>query len=106
VAELEAAAAATSDATAQADFGKAARSAAALLRHLGDLDAAADRVRARLALQVGALESTALALTTRRASAVADQALALAPLVERLDEAGAELRAEASALAELGASGR
>jgi transcriptional regulator with XRE-family HTH domain/uncharacterized membrane protein YbaN (DUF454 family) len=106
VAELARAGEATGDEAARADFMRASSSAAALQRHLGDLDAAADRVRARLALQVGALESTALALATRRASKVADQALALAPLVERLDEAGAELHAEASALAELGAGGR
>jgi hypothetical protein len=103
VVELQAAAAATTDATARADFTRAARAAAELERHLHELAGAADRVRARLHLQVAALESTALALATRRASAVADRAQALAPLLERLDETSADLRAEASALAELSA---
>ena len=44
------------------------------------------------------LESTALALSTRRASSIAEAALS--PLAERVREAGVDLEAEARALAE------
>ena len=48
----------------------------------------ATRVRARLELQVAMLEGTALAVAARQASAVVDQADALAPLADRLNEVG------------------
>jgi hypothetical protein len=49
------------------------------------------------------LEGTALAVAARRATWDASAAAALAPLAERLRDAGIELQAEAEAGAELGA---
>jgi hypothetical protein len=65
------------------------------------LAAAAERFEARLELQVTLLEGTALAVALRRASEEAGEAV-LAPLCQRLREAGIELQAEAQALSELG----
>ncbi len=101
--ELGAAARGTRDAAAADDFARAARAAEELGAHVASLDAAADRVRARLALQVVTLETAAFAFVNHRASAVADDALALGPLCERLADASAALRAEAAALDELSA---
>ncbi len=102
IAELEAAAATATDSAACADFQRAAAAASSFGRHVAALEGAAERVRARLHLEVLALESAALALATRRASTVADAALALAPLHEELQRASDQLRAEAAALDELG----
>jgi hypothetical protein len=91
----------TEDTAARRDFASAARTSAELEQRLLALRASSDRARARLELQATVLEGTALALITRRASAVADDAGALAPLVDRLRDAGFDLHAEAIALAEL-----
>ena len=64
------------------------------------LAGAAARVRARLELQVAMLEETALAVAARQATAAVDQADALAPLADRLHEAGCDLHDQAAALAE------
>ena len=90
----------TEDEVARADFARAARGAASLRERLQGLRAANDRAQARLEVQVSALEETALALATRRASAVAHDAAALGPLTERLRDTGLTLDAEALALAE------
>jgi hypothetical protein len=95
---LAEAAGATADEAARRDFGQAARTSAELQERLAALRAAHDRLRARLSLQVTILESTALALSTRRASSLAEAALT--PLADRVREAGLDLEAEARALAE------
>ena len=97
---LTRAAASTEDRAAREDFARAARTTAELAERLGGLRAAHDRLRARLSLQVAILESTALALSTRQASSMAEEAASLGPLAERVREAGGNLEAEALALAE------
>jgi hypothetical protein len=99
-AALAQAAEATADPAARAHFARAARTTVELHDRLRARRAAQDRLRARLSLQVTILESTALALSTRSASSTAQAASALGPLVERVREAGADLEAEALALAE------
>jgi hypothetical protein len=92
---------------ATADEGAARQYDAALtaLReqqaHLAAIAGSADRLRAHLHGQVALLEGTALALAARRGALAADEAAALAPLVERLREVSAHARAEAAALASL-----
>jgi hypothetical protein len=97
---LAAAAGATEDEHAREDFARAARSTAELQDRLRSLRAAHDRLRARLSLQVSILESTAAALSTRRASSIAHAAASLTPLADRVREAGVDLETEALALAE------
>ena len=58
------------------------------------------RIRARLELQVAMLEDTALAVAARQASAVVGEADALAPLADRLHDAGRDLHAQAQAIGE------
>jgi len=99
-AELTAAAAETTDEAARADLTRAARAVVALDERAQALSGAATRVRARLELQVAMLEETALAVAARQASAAVDQADALAPLADRLHEAGCDLHDQAQALAE------
>jgi hypothetical protein len=101
-AALARAAEATADPAAREDFARAARTTSELHDRLRARRAAQDRLRARLSLQVTILESTALALSARSASSTAQAASALAPLAERVREAGADLEAEALALAETG----
>jgi hypothetical protein len=97
---LEGAAGATEDPAARDDFVRAARATVQLGERLRALRGAHDRLRARLSLQVSILESTALALSTRRASSIAQEAASLGPLLERVREAGTDLEAEAQAFAE------
>ncbi len=99
-AALQGAAGATEDPAARADFARAAQANAELGDRLRALRGAHDRLRARLSFQVSVLESTALAVSARRASSLAQQAASLAPLVDRLRESGGELEAEALAVAE------
>ena len=103
-AALAAAAAETSDEAARADLTRAARAVVALDERAQALAGAAARVRARLELQVAMLEATALAVAARQASAAVDHADALAPLADRLHEAGCDLHDQAQALAEVSAS--
>jgi len=98
--ELAAAAADSADEAARADLSRAARAVVALDERAQALSGAATRVRARLELQVAMLEETALAVAARQASAAVDQADALAPLADRLHEAGCDLHDRAEALAE------
>jgi hypothetical protein len=98
--ELALAAEAAVDEAARADLTRAARAVVALDERAQALSGAATRVRARLELQVAMLEETALAVAARHASAAVDQADALAPLADRLHEAGCDLHVEAQALAE------
>jgi hypothetical protein len=98
--ELALAAEGTSDEAARADLTRAARAVVALDERAQALAGAATRVRARLELQVAMLEETALAVAARQASAAVDQADALAPLADRLHEAGCDLHDQAQALAE------
>ncbi|HJX51529.1 MAG TPA: hypothetical protein VJ801_02075, partial [Polyangia bacterium] len=70
---------------------------------VGALTTASERIEARLELQVILLEGTALAVALRRASEETGPAAMLAPLAERLRDAGIELQAEAQALTDLGA---
>jgi len=97
---LTAAAAETADEAARADLSRAARAVVALDERAQALSGAATRVRARLELQVAMLEETALAVAAGQASAAVDQADALAPLADRLHEAGCDLHDQAAALAE------
>jgi hypothetical protein len=97
---LNAAAADTGDEAAREDLTRAARAVVALDERAQALSGAATRVRARLELQVAMLEETALAVAARQASAAVDQADALAPLADRLHEAGCDLHDQAQALAE------
>jgi hypothetical protein len=97
---LTAAASESGDEAARADLTRAARAVVALDERAQALSGAATRVRARLELQVAMLEETALAVAARQASAAVDQADALAPLADRLHEAGCDLHDQAQALAE------
>jgi hypothetical protein len=97
---LAAAAEGTADEAARNDLTRAARAVVALDERAQALSGAATRVRARLELQVAMLEETALAVAARQASAAVDQADALAPLADRLHEAGCDLHDQAQALAE------
>ena len=98
--QLSAAAADSADEAARADLSRAARAVVALDERAQALSGAATRVRARLELQVAMLEETALAVAARQASEAVDQADALAPLADRLHEAGCDLHDQAEALAE------
>jgi hypothetical protein len=98
--QLTAAAADSADEAARVDLSRAARAVVALDERAQALSAAATRVRARLELQVAMLEETALAVAARQASAAVNQADALAPLADRLHEAGCDLHDQAEALAE------
>jgi hypothetical protein len=98
--QLTAAAESSGDEAARADLTRAARAVVALDERAQALSGAATRVRARLELQVAMLEETALAVAARQASAAVDQADALAPLADRLHEAGRDLHDQAAALAE------
>jgi len=98
--QLTAAAADSADEAARADLSRAARAVVALDERAQALSGAATRVRARLELQVAMLEETALAVAARQASEAVDHADALAPLADRLHEAGCDLHAQAEALAE------
>jgi hypothetical protein len=98
--QLTAAAADSADEAARADLSRAARAVVALDERAQALSGAATRVRARLELQVAMLEETALAVAARQASEAVDQADALAPLADRLHEAGCDLHDRAEALAE------
>jgi hypothetical protein len=97
---LTAAAAGSADEAARIDLTRAARAVVALDERAQALSGAATRVRARLELQVAMLEETALAVAARQASEAVDQADALAPLADRLHEAGCDLHDQAQALAE------
>ena len=97
---LSAAAEGSADEAARNDLTRAARAVVALDERAQALSGAATRVRARLELQVAMLEETALAVAARQASAAVDQADALAPLADRLHEAGCDLHDQAQALAE------
>jgi hypothetical protein len=97
---LTAAAAGSGDEAARTDLTRAARAVVALDERAQALSGAATRVRARLELQVAMLEETALAVAARQASEAVDQADALAPLADRLHEAGCDLHDQAQALAE------
>jgi hypothetical protein len=98
--ELALAAEGSTDEAARADLTRAARAVVALDERAQALSGAATRVRARLELQVAMLEETALAVAARQASAAVDHADALAPLADRLHEAGCDLHDQAQALAE------
>ncbi|HXU04582.1 MAG TPA: hypothetical protein VN903_26650 [Polyangia bacterium] len=98
--QLTAAAAESADEAARADLSRAARAVVALDERAQALSGAATRVRARLELQVAMLEETALAVAARQASEAVDQADALAPLADRLHEAGCDLHDQAEALVE------
>ena len=95
------------DATNDPDARRSLRAAFAETREIGDrvgaLTTASERIEARLELQVILLEGTALAVALRRASEETGPAAMLAPLAERLRDAGIELQAEAQALTDLGA---
>ena len=95
------AAADTRDEAARADLTRAARAVAAIDERVQLLAGTATRVRARLELQVAMLEGTALAVAARQASAVVDQADALAPLADRLNEVGSDLHEQTQALSTL-----
>jgi len=97
---LTAAAESSADEGARADLTRAARAVVALDERAQALSGAATRVRARLELQVAMLEETALAVAARQATAAVDHADALAPLADRLHEAGCDLHDQAEALAE------
>ena len=97
---LTAAAEGSGDEAARNDLTRAARAVVALDERAQALSGAATRVRARLELQVAMLEETALAVAARQASAAVDHADALAPLADRLHEAGCDLHDQADALAE------
>jgi hypothetical protein len=99
-AALAAAAESSADEGARADLTRAARAVVALDERAQALSGAATRVRARLELQVAMLEETALAVAARQASEAVDKADALAPLADRLHEAGRDLHDQAEALAE------
>ena len=98
--QLAAAAADSADEAARIDLSRAARAVVALDERAQALSGAATRVRARLELQVAMLEETALAVAAREASEAVDRADALAPLADRLHEAGCDLHDQAQALAE------
>ena len=97
---LTAAAEGSVDEAARTDLTRAARAVVALDERAQALSGAATRVRARLELQVAMLEETALAVAASQATEAADQADALAPLADRLHEAGCDLHDQAQALAE------
>jgi hypothetical protein len=103
---LTAAAEESGDEAARADLTRAARAVVALDERAQALSGAATRVRARLELQVAMLEETALAVAARQACEAVDQADALAPLADRLHEAGCDLHDQAQALAEASAPAR
>jgi hypothetical protein len=97
---LAAAAESSGDQAARADLTRASRAVLALAERARALAATAERVRARLELQVAMLEATALAVAAGHASATVDRADALAPLADRLHEAGGDLHVQAQSLAE------
>jgi len=103
---LAAAAEGSGDEAARNDLNRAARAVVALDERAQALSGAATRVRARLELQVAMLEETALAVAARQASEAVDQADALAPLADRLHEAGCDLHDQAQALAEASGTAR
>jgi hypothetical protein len=94
------AAAGAQDEAARADLVRAARAVVALDERAGALAGSAARIRARLELQVAMLEDTALAVAARQASAVVGEADALAPLADRLHDAGRDLHVQAQAIGE------
>jgi hypothetical protein len=94
--------AATNDSDARRSLLAACAEAREIDARASALATAAERIEARLELQVTLLEGTALAVALRRASEEAGEAELLAPLCQRLREAGIELQAEAQALTELG----
>jgi hypothetical protein len=103
---LAAAAEGSGDEAARNDLTRAARAVVALDERAQALSGAATRVRARLELQVAMLEETALAVAARQASEAVGQADALAPLADRLHEAGCEVHEQAAALAEASGTAR
>ncbi len=94
-------AAGTVDESARADLARAARAAVALDERACALAAVVERMRARVEREVATLEETALAVAARQASAAVGQAAGLAPMAERLLEAGRELQEQAQALVDL-----
>ena len=94
------------DATNDPEARRSLRAAFVETREMGDrvgaLATASERIEARLELQVILLEGTALAVALRRATEEAGAAAMLAPLAERLRDAGIEMQAEAQALTDLG----
>jgi len=89
------------DEAVRADLARAARSAIALDQRARALAEVAERMQARLEREVATLEETALAVAARQASAAVGQAAGLAPMAERLLDAGRELQEQAQALVEL-----
>ena len=94
-------AAETADESARRDLVRAARAAQALEERARALAEVAERIRARLEREVATLEETALAVAARQASAAVGEAAGLAPMAERLLEAGRELQEQAQALVDL-----
>jgi hypothetical protein len=99
---LESRLAATSDPAARRSLLAACAEAREIDARASALATAGERIEARLELQVTLLEGTALAVALRRASEEVGEEALLAPLSERLRDAGIELQAEAQALTELG----
>jgi len=91
----------TVDESARADLVRAARSAVALDERARALAEVAERLRARLEREVATLEETALAVAAQQASAAVGEAAGLAPMAERLLDAGRELQEQAQALVDL-----
>ena len=94
--------AATSDPDARRSLLAACAESREIDARASALTTADERIEARLELQVTLLEGTALAIALRHASEEAGEAALLAPLSDRLRNAGIELQAEAQALTELG----
>ena len=94
-------AAGTVDESARMDLVRAARAAVALDERAQALAEVAERMRARLEREVATLEETALAVAAGQASAAVGEAAGLAPMAERLLEAGRDLQAQAQALVDL-----
>jgi hypothetical protein len=98
---LAARAAGTVDESARADLVRAARAAVALDERARSLAEVAERMRARMEREVATLEETALAVAAQQASAAVGEAAGLAPMAERLLDAGRELQEQAQALVDL-----
>jgi hypothetical protein len=100
-AALETVASTTIDQTARQDLSRAARAARELHDRVRVLEVRLARVRARAELQVTLLESAALGIMARGASAAADQMEALGPLGDSLHEAGRDLDHQLEAMEEV-----
>jgi hypothetical protein len=103
IADLDAQLARVTDPVARDGYARARAAIEDQQRRMSTLRATADRVMARLHIEVAALEGAALAIAARGGAATAEDAAALAPLADRLRDASSDLDLEAEANSDLAA---